>query len=90
MLPLLATVLEAFPVKVLTIDGGTVRVLLPVHSVEMVAVTAPVELRWLEPGQWHEAALEAGDVSTTEKNCLVIKMPKKRVRLHLLSVVIKE
>lgn len=88
--PLLAQILAAFPVKVLSIDNGRVRFLLPLHFVEMLAVTDQEELAGMEVGQWYGAAVEAGKVGTTEKNYLVVQLPKGRARLRLLEVVIKE
>jgi hypothetical protein len=88
----MALCLAGFSVKVVAVDHkrGEIRVLLPMHQVELMAEQMPQEpeIR-VRVREFYEATFEPGVVGTTKPNVLRIEIPgEKPARYRLRTVKI--
>ncbi len=86
----LPAALAALHVKVISVDhkGGRIQLLLPMHHAILEASLAAEEpeIR-VRVNEFYAAELMTGEVNTTKRNYLLIKVPKQQpVRFRLLKV----
>jgi hypothetical protein len=81
LLLVFAAELPALPLKIVSVDhnNGRIQVLLPIHHVMIEATLAAgePEIR-VRVKEFYEADLVAGEVDTTKRNYLLIRIPDQK------------